>query len=65
MVATNLASTVTLRDGQRMPWLGLGVWQCPMGTAKRTVKIALDAGYRHIDTAMIYGNEKDVGTCWK
>lgn len=61
----NLQSTVTLRDGNKIPRLGLGVWQCPMGTAKRAVNAALAEGYRHIDTAMIYGNEKDVGASVK
>ncbi len=61
MNGLSLASTITLRDGKQIPRLGLGVWQCPMVVAKRAVKAALEAGYRHIDTAMIYGNEKDVG----
>lgn len=61
MQTSNLAASVTLHDGVRMPRLGLGVWQAPGLMAKRAVKAALATGYRHIDTAMIYGNEKDVG----
>jgi diketogulonate reductase-like aldo/keto reductase len=44
-----------------MPSLGLGVWQAPRGAAYAAVRAALDAGYRHIDTAKAYGNEGDVG----
>lgn len=61
MQTTNLGATVTLHNGVKMPRLGLGVWQCPGPVATRAVKAALAIGYRHIDTAMIYGNEKDVG----
>lgn len=65
MQGLTLQSKVTLRDGNQIPRLGLGVWQCPMVIAKRTVLAALNEGYRHIDTAMIYGNEKDVGAAIK
>jgi diketogulonate reductase-like aldo/keto reductase len=58
----NLKSTTTLRNGVKMPWLGLGVWRAG-GDAEteRAVRAAIDAGYRSIDTAMIYGNERGVG----
>ncbi len=65
MNGLTLKSKATLRDGNQIPRLGLGVWQCPMVTAKRAVLAALAEGYRHIDTAMIYGNEKDVGAAIK
>lgn len=53
---------VSLRSGQTMPQVGLGVWQAAAGTVTRTaVLTALRVGYRHVDTARIYGNEKDVG----
>jgi diketogulonate reductase-like aldo/keto reductase len=53
---------VTLNNGVEMPVLGLGVWQVQTGNeCRRAVLWALEAGYRHIDTARIYGNEKDVG----
>lgn len=50
-----------LRDGQLLPRVGLGVWEAPRGVAKKAVLEALRAGYRHVDTARIYGNEADVG----
>jgi len=52
----------TLADGTAIPVLGLGVWQVPDGgECERAVRWALDAGYRHIDTAQAYGNEGSVG----
>ncbi|VDL08622.1 oxidoreductase [Bordetella pertussis] len=50
-----------LNDGNAMPQLGLGVWQVPNDQAAASVKAALAAGYRSIDTAAIYGNEAGVG----
>jgi 2,5-diketo-D-gluconate reductase A len=51
-----------LRDGNRIPVLGLGVWQVPNGPqCVRAVRDALEVGYRHIDTAQAYGNEESVG----
>ena len=51
-----------LADGTVMPLLGLGVWQVPDGSAcVHTVQTALELGYRHIDTAQVYGNESSVG----
>jgi diketogulonate reductase-like aldo/keto reductase len=58
----SIASTVKLRGGVDIPVLGLGVFQAPAGEeTKRAVRWALEAGYRHVDTARIYGNEADVG----
>ncbi len=49
-------------QGLELPWVGLGVFQSPPGPATtRAVRWALDAGYRLIDTAAMYGNEADVG----
>lgn len=57
-----LQSRIGLNNGVEIPRLGLGVYQIPSGkTTQRTVKFALDIGYRHVDTAMIYENERDVG----
>jgi 2,5-diketo-D-gluconate reductase A len=51
-----------LADGTRIPMLGLGVWQVPNGPeCVQAVRWALEAGYRHIDTAQAYGNEESVG----
>ncbi|MEN4919491.1 aldo/keto reductase [Achromobacter spanius] len=52
---------VKLNDGGKIPQLGLGVWQVPDDQAAASVKEALAAGYRSVDTAAIYGNEKGVG----
>jgi len=51
-----------LADGNQIPVLGLGVWQVPNGPiAVNAVRWALEFGYRHIDTAQVYGNEESVG----
>ncbi|GAA1705870.1 aldo/keto reductase [Streptomyces yatensis] len=52
---------ITLNNGVRMPQLGFGVWQVPDDEAQIAVRTALDAGYRSIDTAAIYGNEEGTG----
>lgn len=52
---------VELNDGRRMPQLGLGVWRTPADAAAEVVRTALDAGYKAVDTAAIYGNEEGVG----
>jgi len=57
---TNQA-TITLNDGSAMPQFGLGVWQTPQDEAAVVVRTAIEAGYRSIDTAAIYGNERGVG----
>ena len=57
-----IESKLTLNDGHLMPQLGLGVWQTRAGaTCEAAVLAALEAGYRHIDTAAMYGNEESVG----
>jgi diketogulonate reductase-like aldo/keto reductase len=53
--------TVTLNNGVQMPSLGLGVFQTPPDGTRDAVQAALAAGYRHIDTAAAYGNEREVG----
>ncbi|MGF9649905.1 aldo/keto reductase [Pseudarthrobacter oxydans] len=53
--------TLTFNDGNQIPQLGYGVWQVEDGVAEKVVRQAFEAGYRHIDTAKIYGNEAGVG----
>jgi diketogulonate reductase-like aldo/keto reductase len=53
--------TLELNNGVEMPALGLGVFQTPPDETRDAVRAALDAGYRHIDTAAAYGNERQVG----
>jgi 2,5-diketo-D-gluconate reductase A len=53
--------TVRLNDGSHVPQFGFGVFQIPAGETVAAVRTALDAGYRHIDTAQMYGNEAEVG----
>ncbi|MBU9764451.1 aldo/keto reductase [Mycobacterium sp. TNTM28] len=52
---------VTLNDGNSIPQVGLGVWQTPAEDTERAVTAALQAGYRHIDTAAAYRNETETG----
>ncbi|MFF7333028.1 aldo/keto reductase [Streptomyces sp. NPDC008150] len=52
---------IILNNGVEMPQLGFGVWQVPDDEAERAVATALEAGYRSIDTAAIYGNEQGTG----
>src|SRR5262245_46824076 len=58
MIDTKLA----LNDGRKIPQLGLGVWRIPAGRkCEAALLAAFEAGYRHIDTASLYGNEESVG----
>jgi diketogulonate reductase-like aldo/keto reductase len=52
---------LTLNNGVQLPALGLGVFQTPPDETRSAVAAALEAGYRHIDTAAAYGNERQVG----
>ena len=52
---------LTLNNGIDIPQLGLGVYQVPPEDTQRVVETALELGYRHIDTAQMYGNEAGVG----
>lgn len=58
MTATN---QLTLHNGVEIPQLGLGVFQVPPGEVQQLVELALEVGYRHIDTAAAYNNEAGVG----
>jgi len=58
----NKDATYELKNGVRVPVIGFGTWQTPDGeVAESSVLDALNAGYRHIDTAAVYGNEESVG----
>ncbi len=62
MANLTVSSTVKLNNGVEMPILGLGTFQSEHGkTTQNAVRWALEAGYRHVDTAAVYGNEQDVG----
>jgi diketogulonate reductase-like aldo/keto reductase len=67
MTAGNISiPSLPLRGGRTIPQVGLGVWQAARGQATRdAVTAALRVGYRHIDTARVYGNEIDVGAAIK
>jgi methylglyoxal/glyoxal reductase len=61
-MVNSVTDCVELNNGVEMPWLGFGVFQIPEGEQTyQAVRTALDAGYRSIDTAAIYGNEAGVG----
>jgi len=58
----SVSATLPLIGGTRIPVVGLGVFRAPAGgTTEAAVTAALKAGYRHVDTAAVYGNEADVG----
>ncbi|XP_036962508.1 aldo-keto reductase family 1 member B1 [Acanthopagrus latus] len=64
MEDTQVARTIELNDGTRMPVLGLGTWKSshlPRTSVQGAVEAAIAAGYRHIDTAYCYKNETDIG----
>jgi 2,5-diketo-D-gluconate reductase A len=60
-VPTTRVPTVELNDGRAIPQLGFGVFQIDPRHTARAVSEALEVGYRHIDTAEMYGNEREVG----
>jgi 2,5-diketo-D-gluconate reductase A len=62
-MARSMASvpTVTLNNGVEIPQLGFGTYQIEPENTREAVRTALEVGYRHIDTAEMYGNEKEVG----
>ncbi|MBN1397304.1 MAG: aldo/keto reductase [Bacteroidetes bacterium] len=61
MQISDIKGTVELSNHVRMPYLGLGVFQVPDEEVRKIVQYALYTGYRHIDTAFLYANERGVG----
>jgi 2,5-diketo-D-gluconate reductase A len=61
MTVSTTVPTIPLNDGTAIPQLGFGVFLVPREETQRTVEQAFEAGYRHIDTAQMYGNEAEVG----
>ena len=59
---TNPVPEIELRDGVRVPQLGFGVFLVPPAETERVVALALESGYRHVDTAAGYHNEAEVGS---
>jgi len=64
-VSATTVPTLTLNDGTEIPQLGFGVFLVPPEETQRTVEHALEVGYRHLDTAQMYGNEAQVGAAIK
>ncbi|AUI72384.1 aldo/keto reductase [Companilactobacillus alimentarius] len=58
---TKLTDTFDIYNGVKIPKVAFGTWQIPASDAKQAVHDAIDIGYRHIDTALAYANEKEVG----
>ena len=66
MIIDDINGTVELSNGVKMPYFGLGVFKTKDGEdVENAIKWALEAGYRHIDTASIYNNERGVGNAIK
>ena len=57
--------TKKLLSGAEIPLIGLGTWKSREGQAKEAIKVALEVGYRHIDCAAVYRNEKEIGEVLK
>ena len=56
-----IAPTLLLNDGNTIPQIGLGTWPLDDKAVAPVIVTAIEAGYRHIDTAVRYGNERGVG----
>ena len=61
-----MKTTIKLNNGNNIPILGLGTWQAEKNLVGKAVRFAIvQADYRHIDCAAIYGNEKEIGGVFK
>ena len=58
---TKLTDTFDIYNGVKIPKVAFGTWQIPASDARQAVRDAIETGYRHIDTALVYQNEKEVG----
>lgn len=58
---TKLTDTFDIYNGVKIPKVAFGTWQIPANQARKAVNDAIETGYRHIDTALVYGNEVEVG----
>ena len=56
----DINSTITLNDGVKIPVIGLGTWLSEPGEVKMATEVAIKEGFRHVDCAAIYKNEKVV-----
>jgi 2,5-diketo-D-gluconate reductase A len=65
MTETTQVPTIALNDGRAIPQLGFGVFQVPPEDTREVTRLALDTGYRHIDTAEGYANEAGVGEAFR
>lgn len=65
MAQEGVETSVLLSNGRRMPIVGLGTWQSESKDIKSAIETAIDAGYRHIDTAFVYLNEQAIGEALK
>lgn len=65
MAPLSINSTAKIASGKTIPLLGFGVWDSPSHLTTKSCLEALKVGYRHIDTAQVYGNEKEVGQAVK
>ncbi len=56
---------LTFKNGDKIPQIGLGTWKSAPGEVYKAVRTAIKQGYRHIDCALVYGNESEIGNAFK
>lgn len=60
-----MSHCMELNNGEKMPSMGLGTWNSKTGEVENAVKVALNSGYRLLDCALCYGNQKEIGNALK